>query len=104
MSAVYLLLAAISVAALLFIVARLQLHAFVALLLVPFIAALAVEIPPREIVSIVEEDVGATLGYIAIALGLGAMFGEMLRVTSVVGGAEQIANRLITGFSGGGAQ
>jgi Gnt-I system low-affinity gluconate transporter len=44
---------------------------------------------------------GATLGYIAIVIGLGAMFGEMLQVS---GGAEQIANTLVRKFGEVNAQ
>ncbi len=102
MSPLYLLLVtAGGVALLLFLVMRLKLHAFVALLIVSFIVALAAGIPLSEIISTIEEGMGGALGFIAIVVGLGAMFGEMLRVT---GGAEQIANRLITGFGESRAQ
>lgn len=102
MSPLYLLLvAAGGVALLLFLVMRLKLHAFVALLIVSFLVALAAGIPLGDIISTIEEGMGGALGFIAIVVGLGAMFGEMLRVT---GGAEQIANRLITGFGESRAQ
>lgn len=102
MSPLYLLLvAAGGVALLLFLVIALRLHAFVALLIVSFGVALAAGIPPGEILSTIEEGMGGTLGFIAIVVGLGAMFGEMLRIT---GGAEQIAQRLIAGFGESRAQ
>ena len=102
MSPLYLLLvAAGGVALLLFLVIALRLHAFVALLIVSFGVALVAGIPPGDILSTIEEGMGGTLGFIAIVVGLGAMFGEMLRIT---GGAEQIAQRLISGFGESRAQ
>jgi Gnt-I system low-affinity gluconate transporter len=102
MSPIYLLLvAAGGVALLLLLVIALRLHAFVALLVVSFGVALVAGIPPGDILSTIEDGMGGTLGYIAIVVGLGAMFGEMLRIT---GGAEQIANRLISGFGESRAQ
>ena len=102
MSAVYLLsIVAASVAVIFFLVMRLKLHAFVTLLLVSFAAAAAAGIPPGEIAGTVEEGMGGALGFIAIVVGLGAMFGEMLRIT---GGAEKIARTLVRGFGEGRVQ
>lgn len=44
---------------------------------------------------------GSTLGFIAIVVGLGTMFGEMLRVS---GGAEQLAQTLVKKFGEDKAQ
>ncbi|MFM7423597.1 MAG: GntP family permease [Elainella sp.] len=49
----------------------------------------------------IQDGMGSTLGYIAIVIGLGAMFGELLQVS---GGAEQIANTLVRKFGEVNAQ
>ncbi len=61
--------------------------AFIALLLVSFIVGLAVGMPPGEIIETIEAGMGGTLVFIAVIIGLGAMFGEMLRVS---GGADAL--------------
>jgi Gnt-I system low-affinity gluconate transporter len=69
----------VAVALILFLVMRLQMHAFVVLLLVSFLTAVAAGIPPGDIIGVIEEGMGGTLGYIAVVVGLGAMFGEIRR-------------------------
>ena len=90
-----LLLAAFGVALLLGLVIAARVPAFVALLLVSLVVALLGGVPPGEVATVVREGMGATLGYIAVVVGLGAMFGEMLRVS---GGAEQVARALVRRF------
>lgn len=84
-----------AIAAILFLVIVVRLHAFVTLLIVSFFTAIVAGVPLGDIIDVIEEGMGGTLGYIAIVVGLGAMFGEMLRVT---GGAEQIARTLVGAF------
>ncbi|HMO10546.1 MAG TPA: gluconate:H+ symporter [Actinotalea sp.] len=84
-----------AIAVLLLLIMGLRLHAFVALLLVSIVTAVVVGIPLSEIVDTVEEGMGGVLGFVAIIVGLGAMFGQVLRVT---GAAEQIADTLIKAF------
>ncbi len=86
---------ALAVAAILFLVIVVRLHAFVTLLIVSFFTAIIAGIPLADIIDTIEEGMGGVLGYIAIVVGLGAMFGEMLRIT---GGAEQIARTLVGAF------
>lgn len=100
-AAVLLLIAVLAIALILVLVIWLRMHAFVALLLVSLLAALAAGIPPQDIVGVVEEGMGGTLGFIAIVVGLGAMFGEILRIT---GGAQQIADGLMRLFGEDRAQ
>lgn len=88
-------IAVLGIAILLFLVIVLRLQAFIALLIASLIVALIGGIPPTEIADTIQEGMGGTLGYIAIVIGLGAMFGEMLQVS---GGAEQIANTLVKRF------
>ena len=73
---------AVAIAAILFLVMVVKLHAFVTLLIVSFFTALVVGIPLDEIINTIQTGMGDTLGYVAIVVGLGAMFGEMLRVTA----------------------
>ena len=86
---------AVAVVAILFLILVLKIHAFVALLVVSFFTALVAGIPPGDIIEVIQDGMGGTLGYIAVVVGLGAMFGELLRVT---GGADQIARTLVGAF------
>lgn len=86
---------AAAIAVILFLVIVVRLHAFVTLLIVSFGTAVVAGIPLSEIIDAIETGMGNTLGYVAIVVGLGAMFGEMLRVT---GGAERIARTLVGAF------
>ena len=84
-----------AVALLLVLVLYARLHAFVALLLTSLLVALLGGIPLADIVGVIEDGMGNTLGYIATVIGLGAMVGEMLRQS---GGAEEIAATLLRSF------
>ncbi|MFG6119257.1 MULTISPECIES: GntP family permease [Thalassobacillus] len=87
--------AVLGVLLLLFLVMRTKLQAFIALLVVSILIGLAVGMPLQDIISTIEEGMGGTLGFIAVIIGLGAMFGEMLRVS---GGAERLALTLMDKF------
>ncbi|GEK59053.1 gluconate transporter [Marinococcus halophilus] len=89
------IVAVLAIVALLFLVMRTKLQAFIALLVVSFLVGIAVGMPPGEIITTIEEGMGGTLGFIAVVIGLGAMFGEMLRVS---GGAERLALTLVDKF------
>ncbi|ROR74502.1 GntP family permease [Bogoriella caseilytica] len=96
MSTLALLLTVVGAVAVLFLlIMQLKLHAFVALLLTSIVTALVVGIPLTDIVDVVEEGMGGVLGFVAIIVGLGAMFGQILRVT---GAAEKIADTLVEAF------
>jgi gluconate transporter len=88
-------LAAAGVALLLFLIIVVRLHAFVALLVTSLVVAVAGGVPLERIAAEVQQQMGGTLGYIAVVIGLGAMFGEMLRRS---GGAERVARGLISAF------
>ncbi|MBB6448530.1 GntP family gluconate:H+ symporter/Gnt-I system low-affinity gluconate transporter [Geomicrobium halophilum] len=87
--------AVLGVVVLLFLVMQTKLQAFIALLIVSFLVGIAVGMPPMEIIETVEEGMGGTLGFIAVIIGLGAMFGEMIRVS---GGADRLAYTLVNKF------
>ncbi|SFP84475.1 GntP family permease [Salibacterium halotolerans] len=89
------IVAVLAVIALLFLVMKTKLQAFIALLMVSILVGLAVGMPPAKIISTIEEGMGGTLGFVAVIIGLGSMFGEMLRVS---GGAERLALTLMNKF------
>ncbi|PSB10678.1 gluconate transporter, partial [filamentous cyanobacterium CCP2] len=89
------LIAVLGIALLLFLVIRLRLQAFLALLIASYFVALLGGIPLNEIAQTIQEGMGNTLGFIAIVVGVGTMIGEMLRVS---GGAEQLAQTLVRKF------
>jgi Gnt-I system low-affinity gluconate transporter len=86
---------------LLFLVIKTKLHAFVALLLVSLIVGIAAGMPLGEVVTSIQSGMGGTLGFVAVVVGLGAMFGRMLEVS---GGAERLAQTLINKFGEDKAQ
>ena len=92
---VLIFIAVLGIALLLFLVIRLRLQAFLALLIASYFVAIAAGIPLSEIAQTIQDGMGSTLGFIAIVVGIGTMLGEMLRVT---GGAEQLARTLVAKF------
>lgn len=85
-------LTAFAVALLLVLVLALRLHAFLALLVTSLAVALLGGIPLAEVAGEVQRAMGASLGYIAVVIGVGAIFGELLRRS---GGAAAIADTLL---------
>jgi gluconate:H+ symporter, GntP family len=90
-----LLIALGAVAVLLVLIMALRLHAFVALILVSLVTALAAGIPVGDAVDTLLEGFGSTLASVALLVGLGAMIGKLLEVT---GGAEVLAETLVGRF------
>lgn len=85
-----LLIAVAAVVVLLVLVIKLELPAFVSLLLVAMGTALVAGIPLAEVVPTLVEGVGKVLGSVAIVVGLGSMLGRLIEVS---GGAEHLARR-----------
>ena len=92
---VLLLIAAAAVAVLLVLIIKLRMHAFVALVLVSFLTAIATQIPLADVAFVTTYFFGKTLGTVALLVGLGAMIGRLLEVT---GGAQVLADTLISKF------
>ncbi|WP_328460018.1 GntP family permease [Actinoplanes sp. NBC_00393] len=90
-----LLIAALGVLLLLFLIIKLKLHAFVALILVSLIVALATQVPLEDIVSTLTSGFGSTLASVALLVGLGAMLGRLMEFS---GGAQVLADSLIRRF------
>lgn len=90
-----LLIAAAAVGVLLFLIMKLKLHAFLALVLVSLLTALATRIPLEDVVSTLTGGFGTTLASVALLVGLGAMLGRLLEHS---GGAQVLADSLIGRF------
>ena len=87
---VLLILAAGAIAVLLVLVIRAKMSAFVSMILVSMVLALAARVPVGEVVQTMIDGMGKTLGTVAIIVGLGAMLG---RAIEAAGGAETLADR-----------
>lgn len=92
---ILLLIAAAAVALLLFLIIRLKLHAFVALVLVSLLTAVAAGIPIGDVPAALMTGFSGTLGAVALLVGFGVMVGRLLETT---GGAQVLADTLIARF------
>ncbi|WP_454857949.1 GntP family permease [Promicromonospora soli] len=90
-----LLIAAVAVAVLLFLIIRVKLHAFVALVLVSLLTAVAAGIPIADVPAALLTGFSGTLGSVALLVGFGVMVGRLLETT---GGAQVLADTLIARF------
>src|SRR3954453_21106421 len=87
--------AAVSIVALVVLIARYKLNPFVTLVIVSLALGVAVGMPMGGIVKAFETGVGNTLGHIALVVALGTMLGKMMAES---GGAERIAHTVIDAF------
>jgi GntP family gluconate:H+ symporter len=94
-TSVLLLIAAAAVALLLFLIIKVRLHAFIALVLVSLLTAVAAGIPLALVPAALLNGFGSTLGSVALLVGFGVMLGRLLEVT---GGAQVLADSLINRF------
>ena len=90
-----LLIAAAAVALLLFLIMKVKLHAFVALVLVSVVTAVAAGIPVGDVPDALIYGFADTIGSVALLVGFGVMIGRLLEVT---GGAQVLADTLIGRF------
>ncbi len=88
-------IAAAAIAVLLFLIIRLRLHAFLALILVSLLTAFATGVPAGSVVDVLTSGFGTTLGSVALLVGLGAMLGRMVETS---GGASVMAETLVRRF------
>ncbi|MGW2203273.1 GntP family permease [Streptomyces sp. NPDC001774] len=93
--------AALGIALLLFLITKVRLQPFVALLAVSISVGLAAGLSVTELfgtvqksaaTSVIETGMGGILGHVAIIIGLGTMLGAILEVS---GGAEVLSSRLL---------
>ena len=87
--------AALSILALVVLIARFRLNPFISVTVVSVGLALLAGMPAPEILPAYEQGVGKTLGHIALIVALGTMLGKMMAES---GGAERIARTLIARF------
>ncbi|MCM8570144.1 GntP family permease [Gramella jeungdoensis] len=88
-----LLLAVIAgIALLLFLILKLKIQAFLALLIVCIVVGLLAGLPALEIMETMKEGMGSTLGFVATVVGLGALFGGILEQS---GGAQKLASSIL---------
>lgn len=96
MSDVSLILTAVgSIIVLLFLVMKVRLHAVVALIIVSMGAGLFSGMSPETIAGTIQKGMGGTLGFVAVVVALGAMFGKVMEET---GALDQIAHTLLSKF------
>ena len=88
-------IAAVAVAVILFLVIKVRLHAFLTLVLVSLLTALATGLPLGSIVDTLVGDFGKTLGSVALLIGLGAILGKLIESS---GGAKAIADLMVRTF------
>jgi len=92
---VTLVYALLAVVTLILLIARFKVHPFVALVTVSLGMGAAAGMAPGALVKAFQDGVGATLGSIAVVVGLGTMLGKMMAES---GGAARIATTLIALF------
>jgi GntP family gluconate:H+ symporter len=92
---VLLLIAAAAVALLLFLIMKVKLHAFIALVLVSVLTAVAAGIPLADVPTALMSGFSSTLGSVALLVAFGVMLGRLLEHT---GGAQVLADTLINRF------
>jgi len=90
-----LLITLVGVVGLVVLVAAFRLHAFLALALAAIGVGLATGMSPTDAAKAFQDGVGATLGLIAVVVGLGTMLGKLLAES---GGASVIARTFIDTF------
>ena len=86
---------ALGIGVLLALILVVQLQAFLALLISSIVVGIAAGMSFSDIISTMQEGMGGTLGYVAVVVGLGAIFGAILEHS---GGAHALAQSLIKRF------
>ena len=80
---------------LILLILRFKFQPFIALLISSILVGVLAGVAPAEIINTVKEGMGSTLGFVAVVVGLGAMFGAILEHS---GGAEALAQSLLQKF------
>jgi len=83
------------IAVLLFLILKLRINAFIALLIGSITVGLIAGLDANQIIKTVQDGMGSTLGFVATVVGLGAMFGGILEAS---GGAKTIADFMVSKF------
>ncbi|GGD35804.1 gluconate transporter [Microbacterium faecale] len=88
-------IAAVAIALILFLVITVRLHAFLTLIVVSLLTAIATGLPIGAIVDQLVADFGGTLGSVALLIGLGAILGKLIESS---GGAKVVADKMVAVF------
>ena len=72
-----------------------RIQAFIAMLIASIAAGLIAGLSPQSVISTVQQGMGSTLGFVAVVVGLGAIFGAILEQS---GGAQSLAQFLLKKF------
>lgn len=83
------------IALLLFLILKLKLQAFLALLIVCVVVGVLGGMPAVEVLEGIKNGMGGTLGFVATVVGLGSLFGAVLEYS---GGAQELAGYLLKKF------
>lgn len=90
-----LLIAAAAILVVLVLIIRFKVHAFLTLIVVSLLTAIATGIPLDAMLDVLTGGFGSTLANVALLIGLGAMLGKLVEVS---GGAKSLADGLIRLF------
>lgn len=85
----------VGIAVLLILILKFRIQAFIALLIASIVVGIIAGMEPIVIVETIQKGMGSTLGFVAVVVGLGAMFGAILEHS---GGAEAVASFLLKHF------
>jgi GntP family gluconate:H+ symporter len=88
-------IAAAAIALILVLIIALKLHAFLTLVVVSLLTAVATGIPINVLVDVLTGEFGKTLGGVALLIGLGAILGRLVESS---GGAKAIADLMVSSF------
>lgn len=83
------------VVVLIVLILRFKIQAFIALLIASILVGVLSGLDPMTIIKTVQEGMGSTLGFVAVVVGLGAIFGAILEHS---GGAESLAVFMLNKF------
>lgn len=84
-----------AIALILLLVIKFRIHAFVTLIIVSALTAIAAGIPIAGVVPTMIDGFGSTIASVALLVGLGAMIGRLVEAS---GGAQSLADALVNAF------
>ncbi|MFJ7996911.1 GntP family permease [Streptomyces sp. NPDC096310] len=90
-----LLIAVVAILTLLFLIIRVKIHPLIVLPLVSLGTAFAARVPTDEIMDVLVDGFGGTLGEVALLVGFGVMFA---RIVETSGGAQALSDAMIRLF------
>ena len=90
-----LIIVALSISAVVFMVLKLKMQPFLALLVVALVTGLAFGGEPTTVIAAIKKGTGDALGFVAVVIGLGALLGGMLEAS---GGVTAISHKLLAAF------